>query len=101
MSNADLLRQEIESDAFGVRLKEIYIFKMQGAKFLQKTINHTLSLFNEFGLTKVFGRNDVVNVLDITITPATNYLKKLLELGIIEPIKGFGKGKYKFNDSLK
>lgn len=83
------------------RLKEIYIFKMQGAKFLQKTINHTLSLFNEFGLTKVFGRNDVVNVLDITITPATNYLKKLLELGIIEPIKGFGKGKYKFNDSLK
>jgi len=47
-----------------------------------------------FGNTAVFGRSDVVAALDITPSPASALIKKLLEAGKIEAVTGHGKGKY-------
>lgn len=47
-----------------------------------------------FGKTTVFGRSDVVEVLDITPSPTSALIKKLLEAGKIEAVTGHGKGKY-------
>ena len=47
-----------------------------------------------FGKSAVFGRSDMVTVLDITPSPASALIKKLLEAGKIEAVTGHGKGKY-------
>ena len=47
-------------------------------------------------MEKIFGRSDVVNVLDITEKPASTLIKKLVDLRLVESVHGFGKGKYRF-----
>ena len=51
-------------------------------------------LVKAFGKAAVFGRSDMVAVLDITPSPASALIKKLLEAGKIEAVTGHGKGKY-------
>ena len=47
-----------------------------------------------FGTETVFGRSDLVAVLDITPSPASALIKKLLEAEKIKTVTGHGKGKY-------
>lgn len=49
-----------------------------------------------FGFDKFFGRTEVMHVLGITASPASELIKKMLDLGIVYPAKGKGKGKYLF-----
>ena len=49
----------------------------------------------------VFGRNDIIGLVNISITAAGNLINKLKEAGLIEPIIGRGKGKYKFTEPKK
>ncbi|MCR5727514.1 MAG: Fic family protein [Lachnospiraceae bacterium] len=55
-----------------------------------------LKLYESFGLEKIFGRTDVVEVLSITEKPATTLLGKMYSLKLTEKIVGAGKGKYRF-----
>ncbi|MBR4345195.1 MAG: Fic family protein [Lachnospiraceae bacterium] len=55
-----------------------------------------LKLYESFGLEKIFGRTDVVEVLSITEKPATTLLGKMYSLKLTEKIIGAGKGKYRF-----
>ena len=61
-----------------------------------KTKQHIQLLFEEFGYDRFFGRTEVMNILQITASPASSLIKKMLELEIIYPMKGKGKGKYLF-----
>ena len=63
----------------------------------KKTATNAIKLFNEFGFEKFFSRSDVLDVLEITVTPASTLLKKLVDLEIAEAVSGMGKGKYRFN----
>lgn len=47
-----------------------------------------------FGKQKIFGRTDIMNLLNLSSTPASSLIKKLLETGKIERVSGHGKGKY-------
>ena len=55
-----------------------------------------LKLYESFGLEKIFGRTDVVEVLSITEKPATTLLGKMYSLKLTEKIIGAGKVKYRF-----
>ena len=44
----------------------------------------------------VFGRTDVMRTLGLTASPASELLKKMLQLGLTEAVTGKGKGKYVF-----
>lgn len=44
----------------------------------------------------VFGGKDVETLLGCSKNTASAYVAKLFGLGLIEPLKGFGKGKYRF-----
>lgn len=48
-----------------------------------------------FGKEKVFGRSDVMNVLELTASPASVLIKTLYEEGMIASVSGHGKGKYR------
>lgn len=65
-------------------------------EFSSKTIVYIHRMINEFGYNNVFGRNDVVKLLELQNSSVSKLLKKLLENNIIEAVAGYGKGKYKF-----
>lgn len=65
-------------------------------KLAQKTRNNIIALYYAFGREKIFGRPDVLEVLEITERPATELLRKMLNIGVIDKVQGLGKGKYRF-----
>ena len=55
-----------------------------------------LKIYEAFGMEKVFGRADVIEILGITERPASTLLGKMYSIGITEKIIGAGKGRYRF-----
>ena len=64
--------------------------------FEKRTIAHIINLFEFAGYDKVFGRNDVSKICNISYSSAGTLISKLKLNQIIEEVKGYGKGKYKF-----
>lgn len=64
--------------------------------FQPKTTNHILKLQEAFQGQRFFGRSDVMRVIGIKSSRASDLLKEMAERGIIEPVSGHGKGKYRF-----
>lgn len=67
------------------------------AAFPPKTTRQILVLSEEFSDDPFFGRSDVMRVLGIKASRASGLLKDMLGHGVIEPVSGFGKGKYRFS----
>ena len=61
-----------------------------------KTKKHVTDMFLAFGDEKIFGRSDVEKLSGLKTTRTSELLKMLCEQGIIAPVKGYGKGKYRF-----
>lgn len=64
--------------------------------FSEKTASHIRILREKLGQQVVFGRTDVQNVLGLKPTRSSALLREMAECGIIEPVAGYGKGKYRF-----
>jgi ribosomal protein S25 len=64
--------------------------------FQNKTINYISKMQEAFPNQKIFGRSDVMSLIGIKAARASRLLKELEEHGIIEPVTGHGKGKYRF-----
>ena len=62
----------------------------------QNTKKSAKKLFKHMGFDGVFGRNDIMDIMNISITAAGNLINKLKAAKLIEPVLGKGKGKYKF-----
>lgn len=62
-----------------------------------RTANNVIKLIQRFDYDIPFGRMDIAGELGITKSPASEILNKLLAIGAIAPVSGFGKGKYKFD----
>lgn len=61
-----------------------------------KTRKNLLALYDAVKANNLFGRSFVEAVLGIKAARASAIIKMLLENDIIEPVKGHGKGKYRF-----
>ena len=68
----------------------------KGNDFTTKTTDHIRRLFEKFGFDEVFGRSGVMELLELKGAGASKLLSKLVQADIIEPVSGYGKGKYKF-----
>lgn len=64
--------------------------------FQPKTASHILKLREAFPGQVIFGRSDVMKVIDIKSSRASELLKEMMEQNIIESVSGYGKGKYHF-----
>ena len=64
--------------------------------FQPKTEGHILKLREAFSGQRIFGRTDVMELIGIKPSRASELLKEMLERGIVEPVSGYGKGKYRF-----
>ena len=69
--------------------------KKYSINFSNKTVNHTLILYSNYK-DSFFGRNLVEQSTGLKSSQASKLIKLLLDSNIIEPVKGHGKGKYRF-----
>jgi fido (protein-threonine AMPylation protein) len=73
------------------------LLKVLDAKEISSKMKaNILKLHAAFGMEKVFGRSDVLDVLGITERPASTLLGRMYSLDLTEKITGAGKGKYRF-----
>lgn len=64
--------------------------------FTAKTTAHIQMLQEALGSQIAFGRSDVQRVLGLRPTRSSALLREMVEYGIIQPVTGHGKGKYRF-----
>ncbi len=72
------------------------VLSEKGSDFSVKTTVHIHRLFDKFGFDEVFGRSAVMELLELKSSGASKFLSNLVQADIIEPVSGYGKGKYKF-----
>ena len=87
-------KQDIQGPKQDIQKKEQHIEVPDDVS--NKTKQHIQVLFERFGYDQFFGRTEVMSELSITASPASALIKKMLDWGIIYPMKGKGKGKYFF-----
>lgn len=90
---------DIESVKVDIQYKKVDIESVlseKGKDFSIKTIGHIRRMFEKFGHDEVFGRSAVTELLDLKNSSASKLLSNLMQADIIEPVSGYGKGKYKF-----
>lgn len=93
---------DIESKKVDIRSGKVDIesaLSVKGKDFSPKTAIHVRRLFEKFGYDKVFGRSAVMEVTDLKKSGASKLLSNLVQADIIEPVSGYGKGKYQFKKS--
>ena len=86
--------KEVSIDLSKVAIQD-NIDKINGKS--QKNIQ---TLFDAFGVEKVFGRKDISDVCNLSYSAAGKIIVKLKEYELIEEVKGRGKGKYKFRNKI-
>ena len=90
---------DIENGKVDIQDKKVDIESVlseKGSAFSVKTTVHIHRLFEEFGFDEVFGRSAVMKLLELKGSGASKLLSNLVQAEIIEPVSGYGKGKYKF-----
>ena len=92
------IKQDIQNIKQDIDGREIHVEVAE--KVSQKTKQHIQKLFETFGYDQFFGRTDVMRILSITASPASTLIKRMLEMKLIYPLKGKGKGKYLFSKEI-
>lgn len=90
---------DIGSEKVDIQYKKVDIESVlseKGKIFSIKTTGHIRRMFEKFGHDEVFGRSAVTELLDLKNSSASKLLSNLVQADIIEPVSGYGKGKYKF-----
>ena len=64
--------------------------------FHPKTASQIFRLREAFPDQTIFGRSDVMKVIDIKASRASDLLREMVEHGVTRPVSGHGKGKYQF-----
>lgn len=60
------------------------------------TIEKALALYKSFSFDTTFSRADIIQMFHIAPSSAGKLLNKMKKAGLIEPVAGQGKGKYRF-----
>lgn len=90
---------DIREEKVGIQSKKVDIERMiseRGKGFSLKTRVHIRQLFETFGEGEIFGRSGVMELLGLKASGASKLLAHLLQAGMIEPVAGHGKGRYRF-----
>lgn len=70
--------------------------KIDGMNANKSTKKNAKKLFAHMSFDGIFGRNDIMEIIAVSITAAGNLINKLKDAELIEPVTGQGKGKYRF-----
>lgn len=90
----DIEREKVDIQAQKVDIETILLQK--AVNFSDKTVSHIQKMVETFGFDEIFGRNIVAELLDLRSSSVSKLFSKLVKAEIIEPVSGYGKGKYRF-----
>ena len=65
------------------------------------TIKKAKTVYKSMGIDGIFGRTDISAITGDSVTAAGNLITKLKTANLIVPVKGYGKGKYRFINPQK
>lgn len=85
----------IGAKTLGIGFKQRLTDLVKAARLNSLTQENILAIVREMKISQVFGSRDVQKVLDCSPATATNVVKKMKNLGVIVPVTGRGKGKYR------
>ena len=85
---------DINDEKVDIRNKKVDIETLELTSPMRKNI---VALFKVLSKVEYFGRSEIVEVLNMSFSGASKLISKLLDLQIIIPVFGHGKGKYCFN----
>ena len=75
-------------------------FQAERSTFNAATLQNIDELHRRLSDADWFGRSEVIEILGGSDSRAGKLLRKMLKAGMIEPVKGHGKGRYRFKTSL-
>ena len=87
---------DIETEKVDIESVKMDIKKKAPGNISQKTLDHMIILYLKCGKHTHFGRTLVEEITGLKSSGASKLIKLMYENGIIEPVKGHGKGKYHF-----
>ena len=90
----DIEREKVDIQAQKVDIETILLQK--AVNFSDKTVSHIQKMVETFGFDEIFGRNTVAELLGLRSSSVSKLFSKLIKAEIIEPVSGYGKGKYRF-----
>ena len=74
---------------------------IDGLNASQTTIKKAKEVYKNMGTDGIFGRSDISSITGDSVTAAGNLISKLKSASLIVPVKGYGKGKYRFIEPHK
>ena len=89
----------IDTEKVDIQEEKVDIEKSLSEKtkdFSVKTMIHIHRLFEKYGYEEVFGRSTIMELLELKASGASKLISNLVQADIIQPISGYGKGRYKF-----
>lgn len=92
----ETINQDIENKNQDIGYKKLDIDIPKNAKLNRNTIENVKKLYDKYHNVAFFGRKQIMECINIYPSNASSLIVKLLELNIIEKVKGHGKGKYRF-----
>lgn len=98
-ADIETAKVDIESEKVDIQPKKVDIESViaeSGCTFSSKTKAHIYKLYEHVGFKKVFGRSIVIELFNLSPSGASKLLSLMCKTDIIEPVAGYGKGKYKF-----
>ncbi len=94
--NLDIESQNLDIEGVEVKINTIDSVEIINKSNLSNSVKNILIKIYDSFFNKIFSRGDIVDALNISNASGTNYINYLLDLNVIEPVSGQGKGKYKF-----
>lgn len=79
-----------------IKLNEVDVLGLIRRFGYSNTIQEVLLDIYDFYFNDVFCRADIVSSLQVSKASGTSYIKFLSDIHAVEPVKGKGKGKYRF-----
>ena len=90
------LNYETPANATNVAIDVAIDVAIEELNATSNTIEKVKIIFASMGFDGIFGRSDIATITNDSVTAAGNLITKLKNAGLIESVRGFGKGKYKF-----
>lgn len=88
--------EETPAESEDVSVEVAIEVAIEGLIASKRTIEKAKTVFAQMGIERAFGRSDVAAITNDSVTAAGNLINKLKNAGLIEAVRGQGKGKYKF-----
>lgn len=90
----DGLKVDIESSKVDIEQLKVDVHNKIDS-ISDKTVKHIISLYTKCN-DDIISRSLIIEVLGVKASRASEIIKLLLQAKLIEPVRGFGKGKYRF-----